>query len=244
MVTEMETMFSKALGIEAPWEVVNLSFNSELKKLDIAVDFIRGSSFPYEDPSDGTVTEYKAYDTVQKTWRHLNFFEHECYITARVPRIKPKSGGIKMIFPPWSGKVYGFTLLFESLIIQMSRSMPVHNVAKILRISDHKIWHVLECYIALSQYESNLTGISTVGIDETSVCKGHEYISLFVDLDKKSTVFVAEGKDHSTVSEFTKMLSTKGVSKEAIKDVSCDMSPAFIKGVGHVLRYERWAATY
>ena len=42
-----------------------------------------------KEPSD---KEYKAYDTVKKEWRHMNFFQHECCLHARVPRVKLDDG--------------------------------------------------------------------------------------------------------------------------------------------------------
>jgi hypothetical protein len=35
-----------------------------------------------------------------KTYRHMNFFEHECHLHVRVPRIKRDDGRVKMILPP------------------------------------------------------------------------------------------------------------------------------------------------
>jgi transposase len=52
-----------------------------------------------------------------------------------------------------------------------------------------------------------------------------------VDLLKKRTVFIAEGKNSGTVYEFKEVLVIKGGNPDQIKEVSCDMSPAFIKGV-------------
>jgi hypothetical protein len=40
---------------------------------------------------------------------------------------------------PWEGKVSGFTLLFEALLIQLCKAMPVHNVSDLTGVSDHKI---------------------------------------------------------------------------------------------------------
>jgi len=228
---QLETLFAAALGIHAPWKISSLTFNSEKKKLDIEVDFERGATFENEDEKTGEKEYYNAYDTVQKTWRHLIFFEHECYLHARIPRIKPKGGGIKMIFPPWSGAVIGFTLLFEALILQMCKNMPVHQVGKILRASDHKIWHVLDCYVMKALGLADLSEVETIGVDETSLKKGHNYISLFVDLVAKKTIFITEGKDHSTITDFVETLETSNGKKENIHDVSCDMSPAFIKGI-------------
>lgn len=228
---QLEKLFTEALGIKAPWKVMSLQFDSEKKKLDIKVDFERGSSFEYEDPTTKKKGFYKAYDTVEKTWRHLNFFEHECYIHARVPRIKPSSGGIKLISPPWSGLAHGFTLLFEALVLQLCKNMSVNQVGKILGISDHRLWHVLECYIYKALAQANNSKVDTVGMDETSLKRGHNYITLFVDMLDKKTIFITEGKDHHTVCEFVKALENSKGKRENIRNVSCDMSPAFIKGV-------------
>jgi transposase len=228
---QLETLFASALGIIAPWKISSLSFDSEKKRLDIEVDFERGSLFEYDDDATGERSYYKAYDTVEKTWRHLNFFEHECYLHARVPRVKPKGGGIKMILPPWSGAVMGFTLLFEALVLQMCTNMPVHQAGKLLKVSDRKLWYVLDCYVSKALYQSDFSRVKTLGVDETSVRKGHNYISLFVDLIAKKTIFITEGKDHSVVSDFVLTLESNGGKREQIQDVSCDMSPAFIKGI-------------
>ena len=68
-------------------------------------------------------------------------------------------------------------------------------------------------------------------MDETSRAKRHNYVTLFADLKEKRTVFVAEGKGHGTVNDFAADLAEHGGDPSNIKDVSCDMSPAFIKGV-------------
>ena len=84
----MKELFQQALGIESPWFIKSIEFEAANKRLDIHVDFKRGATF--SDDSNGAPC--KAYDTVNKTWRHLNFFQHECYLHARVPRIKRDDG--------------------------------------------------------------------------------------------------------------------------------------------------------
>jgi len=90
--------------------------------LDIEVDFKRGSRF--RDDSEGEGSEpHKVHDTVATEWRHLNFFEHECYLKSRVPRVKRGDGKVRLISPPWSGIVNDFTLLFEALLIQLCKTI-------------------------------------------------------------------------------------------------------------------------
>ena len=228
---QIEHLFSQALGIVSPWKITSLSFSSEKKRLDIHVDFERGSLFSDTDAETGEEKSYKAYDTVTKTWRHLNFFEHECYLIVRTPRIQPDGGGTKMILPPWSGVVSGFTLLFEALLLQMCRHTPIHQVAQILGIGDRKLWHLIDGYIQKGLCDADHSQVSCLGLDETSRRRGHEYITLFVDLGHKKTIHIAPGKGHETIDDFVTYFEDSKGLRDNIKDISCDMSPAFIKGV-------------
>jgi transposase len=72
-----------ALGITSPWFVSAADFDGEGKRLDIRIDFMAGSRFACPDcGKDGC----PAHDTTEKTWRHLDFFQHQASLTARVPR--------------------------------------------------------------------------------------------------------------------------------------------------------------
>ena len=221
-----------ALNIIDPWFVSDLKFDEKAKRLDIYIDFTKGSTFGYfDEESKKELVGLKAYDTKDKKWRHLNFFEHECYIHARVPRVKLPNGKVKLISTPWEGLSNGFTLLFEALAVQLCQAMPVDRVASIIQTSDDKLWSMLEKYIDSARQEENFENIDAIGLDETSRAKGHEYITLFVDLNERRTIFITEGKGNTTVARFAYDFQNHNGSIKNIKDVSCDMSPAFIKGV-------------
>ncbi|MEA3523469.1 MAG: ISL3 family transposase [Campylobacterota bacterium] len=250
-----QELFQLALNITNPWFVSDLNFDVESKRLDVYIDFKKGSLFSYEDIQYKTETKkeivddketevstkvelsrdtfdnLKAYDTKDKTWRHLNFFEHECYLHARVPRVKLPNGKTKLIKTPWEGLSNGFTLLFEALLLQLCQAMPVNKVAKITHTSDDKLWSMCERYIDSVRKYEDFEDIDAIGMDETSRAKGHEYITLFVDLLKRRTIFITEGKDNTTVKRFAEDFQEHNGDIERIKNVSCDMSPAFIKGV-------------
>ena len=225
-------LFQMALNVTDPWFVSDLKFDADNKRLDIYIDFKKGSTFSYIDPeSKEEFVGLKVHDTKDKKWRHLNFFEHECYLHTRVPRVKLPNGKIKLISTPWEGLSNGFTLLFEALLVQLCQAMPVNRVASITKTSDDKLWSMLGSYIDTTRQEENFENIDAVGLDETSRAKGHEYITLFVDLQKRRTIFITQGKDNLTVARFAYDFQNHNGSIKAIKDVSCDMSPAFIKGV-------------
>lgn len=226
-------IFEVALHIHHPWFIEDIKFDSQQKKLDIFINFKRGAVFLSNHPDfEG---EYKAYDTIDKTWRHLNFFEHECYLHCRTPRIKLDENHIQLITPPWAGLNSGFTLLFEALLLQLCTQMTVNAVSKTVREDGGKIWRLLEKYVDSALSQESHSSLKAIGIDETSISKGHKYITLFVDLQKRKTIYVAEGKDHKTVKDFADELTSHQACPEQIEDTSCDMSPAFIKGIENSL---------
>jgi transposase len=166
----------------------------------------------------------------------LNFFEHKCHIIARVPRIQTGDGKVRLIKTPWEGANSGFTLLFEALILQLASNMPVNKVSKLTGISNYRIWELLKKYVNDTLEESDYASVEIVGVDETSSRKGHNYLTLFVDLKKRKVIFITKGKSNETVKEFVKDIEEHNGKAEKIKQVCCDMSPAFIKGVRENLK--------
>ena len=223
----MENIFEKALGVEQPWFIEQTVFETEQKRLDIWINFKRGWRFPLEEGG----TDYPVHDTDEKTWRHLNFFQHECYLHVRVPRVRTDDGRTITVLPPWAGRMLGFTLLFEALLLELCRNMPVDQVARMTGVSDNKLWRMLDLYVEAARFDEDCSQLSTVGMDETSVAKGHDYITLFVDMMQRKTLHIAEGKGSDTVKDFVGYLAEHNGTPDQIKAVSCDMSPAFIKGV-------------
>src|SRR3989338_499818 len=226
-----QQLFELALNIQDPWYIKDIQFSAENKRLDIYIDFQKGAVFHYESAKENIKGDFKVYDTADKQWRHLNFFEHECYLHARVARLDITDTVKRLIDPPWSGLSNGFTMLFEALVLQLASHMPVHTVSGIVSESDYKIWAMLERYVTKALADNDYSDLKAVGMDETSRRRGHDYITLFVDLLKKRTVFIAEGNDQKTVEAFADDLKAHNGSTETITDVSCDMWPAFIKGV-------------
>jgi len=230
MLTQKD-LFAKALLVEKPWFVHDINFDQNAGKLEIWIDFERGSSFYYEDKELGIEGHFKAYDTTEKTWRHLNFFQYQCYLHAWIPRVDLGNGKIRQVQAPWEGHAPGFTLLFEALILELVKVMPVHNVCQVLDVYDNKLWKMIKAYTNKARAEEDYSEVTVVGIDETSVRKNHVYVSLFVDIEEKRTIFVTEGRDHTVIQAFVSDLVAHGGQPDNIEQVSCDMSPAFIKGV-------------
>ncbi len=71
--------------------------------------------------------------------------------------------------------------------------------------------------------------------DETASRRGHNYVSLFIDLARRRVLFVTEGKEAGTVNPFATDLAAHGGNPQAVVEVCIDMSPAFIAGTAQSL---------
>jgi len=221
-------LFQLALGIDSPWLVSATDFDAEKKRLDIEIDFKTGSRFACPECK---AADCPVHDTTAKTWRHLDFFQHQAFLTARTPRITCKTCGVRQVNVPWARPGSGFTLLFEALAMTLVSHMPVAAAARMLGCHDTKLWRVVHHYVAAALAEMDLAALKRVAIDETAARRGHNYITLFVDIDQRKVVFIAVGRGAGTVGEFADWVDAKGSDASRIKEVCIDMSGAYIAGV-------------
>lgn len=222
-----EDLFALGLGLLPPWEVKLVLFEDTPngKELHIHIDFKRGNRFA-NDKGEMDST----YDTEEKEWRHLNFFEHRCYLHCRVPRIPMSDGKIKMVEVPWARSESGFTLLLEAYTIKFTESeMPVPSVAKHTHVTAPRIWRVHH-WVSKAPEHIDMSEVRRISIDEISSRKGHNNITNFVDLETRQLIFFNKGKDVAAIGEFVDKLESRSGDRKNIKVVSMDMSPSFISG--------------
>lgn len=228
-------LFGLALGLAPPWQVTSVEFDGEGKTLQVGLDFRRGSRFAC--PCEGcTESACPVHDTIHKTWRHLDFFEHQAFLTARVPRVDCPAHGVHLVSVPWARPGSGFTLLMEVAMLTFAAQMPVAPLAKMARCHDTRIWRVLEHHVTLARAGMDFSGVTKVGMDETSARRGQDYVSLFMDLAERRVVFATPGRDADVVEAFADDLAAHGGEpKTQVEEVCCDMSPAFVGGIGSYL---------
>jgi transposase len=234
-----ERMFQELLGLGLNWEVVESRFDRESGTVFLE---IRETSRLWEStrcPKDGGLTF--CYDhTEVMTWRHLNVFQHRCEITCRLPRGKCRPcGHVFRVRPPWEGLSTHFTKEFEAFALLLMREMPVSKVGEIMGETDTRLWRMLFRQVDAAYAEADFSNVCCVGVDEMSVHKGHEYVSVFADLLAKRVVFAAEGKDKETFAQFVEALEKHNGHRHAITQVSMDMSVAYQAGVKENCRNAR-----
>lgn len=238
-------LFTAALGLVAPWSVVSIDFvedqGSASGRLDIHIDFARGAELPC--PECGTLC--KAHDTKLQSWRHLDFFQHEAHLHARVPRVRCSVDGVKKVDVPWARPGSGFTLLFEALVLTLAPQMSMSALARLVREHDTRLWRVVDHYVLEARENVDMSDVTEIVVDETSRAKRHQYVSLFLEPESSASaetprvIFVTEGKDHSVFHDFVADLKLHDGHVGSITDVCMDMSAAFRKGAAETMPLAR-----
>jgi transposase len=226
-------LFTLALGLEGtPWFVREITFDAEQRRLDLHLDFIPGTRFTH--PISGQPAP--VHDTVQKHWRHMNFFQFECYLQARVPRVQDPEHGVRLIPVPWARPDSGFSLLMEALMVLLGRTaMAVCEVARLVGEYAQRLWPVLHHYAESAHDRLDLSEVTTIGVDEVSFRSGQDYLTVVstpkTDTQPARVVFVDEGHDAAILAVALDWLRRHGCQPPKLSHAVIDLSPAYHKGL-------------
>ena len=232
MTVQIEALFTSALGLQAPWSVQKVALDTSRRRIDFDLT-CNASRLPCPHCA---ASAQGVHDRLTREWRHLDFFQFEAWLHAEVPRVACSAcGKTSQIDVPWAREGSGFTALFEALALSLCQELPVRQAAALLRCSDKQLWRRIEYYVSAARALDDMSGVSIVGIDETSLRKGQNYITVVHDLQAKRLLFACEGRDHQTVLDFADDLKAHGGDPAQIKHVCQDMSAAYAKGVAQAL---------
>lgn len=232
---DQKQVFELALGLQGtPWYVSDVELDQPNQRLNIHLDFPPGSRFSHPETGEPLAV----YDTVQRSWRHQNCFQYECYIHAFVPRVDggPERGKVKPIQVPWSRPQSGFTVMMESrMMLLVQTGMTVKEVGRTLGEYPQRIWSLVFYHVDLAFQKMPRRDLVCLSVDEVSKRRGHDYLSIFSAPSqpgqKARVLWVTEGREAAVVGRFLEYLQSRDVDPEQIRTVCTDRSPAYIKGL-------------
>ena len=158
----------------------------------------------------------------KRRWRALDIGNSmKVFIEAEAPRIECKKHGVLVQRIPWARHGSRYTMNFEETIVWLCLHLPRKTVAEYMHVSWDTVGPVMtRVETELSAQRSPYSGLTNIGIDETSYKKGHKYITVVVDHDKNSVVWVGKGHGKGTLEQFFALLTAE--QKEQVRHVSGD----------------------
>jgi len=226
-----EELFHTLLGLGNEWEITELEFDKESGEVRLRIED-RPGLVPKQRCGDDE-SEVCIYDHGrEREWRHLDIFEHKCYIQSRLPRMQcMKCGKIYQVQAPWEGLSRHFTGAFEAMALLLMREMPVKKTGEIVRETDTRLWRILARHVTAAYEQLDFSKVTHLGVDELASRKGHKYLTIFADMVAKRVLYAVPGRDSATWKSFIEELKKHSGNREEIKCVSMDMSVPYQKGV-------------
>lgn len=223
----METLFTQALGLAAPWRVTHVDFQQAEGRIVFTVE---NTAKRLACPACGAADQ-SIHDRLPRRWQHLNFFQYKAIIEATVPRVGCMGcGKTTQVTVPWARPGAGFTETLEAFIIALCSQMPVGAVARLLGVSDDRVWRVLDFHVEAARAREDYSAVRRISADERSARKGQRFLTLFCDLDARRLLFATQGRNAATFKAFADDLAAHGGDAEAITDVSLDLGAAYQAG--------------
>jgi len=229
---EDKELFAMGIGIKAPWRIKSVELIGEglKKELHIYLDHRKGAKFEYEG------SKYPVYDHQKRMWKHLRFFQHECYLHASVPRIKNKEGKVRLIEVPWSQPGSSFTLLFEDDVLELiGEGMSARGVSRRLQIGDKRVSGIVTRHVSQALANQSITEVRELSVDETSTRRGHNYFTIMSDRKAKKVVGIGIGKDKEAFGEALLEMEVRGGSRQRVRAITMDMSKSYISAANETM---------
>ena len=219
---------SVLLEVEQPWVLTKIDIQPKNKVIDVFIDFKKGSNFSCLQCDELC----SVHDSDFRRIRHLDLFEFQCYLNIRMPRIKCKEHGVKTIR---STKLFRegshYTFHLEHKIMRLCRQMSMSAISKEIHESDSNLWRVFKYYTRKGIEERiDLETTTRIAVDETATKRGHNYITIFTDMDSGDVILVEEGRKKEVFKKLYGWLFDKGGHPKNIELFSMDMSKSYKAG--------------
>jgi transposase len=227
-----EKVFHQILALGDAWRVTTVDYVAKERKVNIRIEETP-QLWGKEQCPHCRCHQVRGYDHApERRWRHLNVCQLESEIVCALPRGQCKEcRKVYTVRAPWEGRSPHCTQEFEAFALTLAREMPVSKAGEILGVTDQKLWRMIFAHVDAAWADLSWENVVWLGADEMNRRKGHNYLTVFVDLQAKRVLLAVEGKDAGVWERFVHELAKHNGHPKAITQVAIDMSPAYIKGV-------------
>ena len=216
-------LYEQILGITEPWHVEQVEL-----KLEIGQVLIRVEGSPAVEVCPECGERSPRYDASERRWRHLDTCQYQTILIATVPRTKCGEHGVKQVRVPWAEERSRFTALFEALVINwLEATESIAAVAKGMRLSWEQVSSIRSRAVARGLKRRGRAPLpACVGVDETSITRGHEYITVVNALSEARVLDVIDERKEESLTSFWSQYSAEERSR--VEQVAMDMWPPYI----------------
>ena len=192
----METSCTLALGLSAPWRVINVDLQPAVDRIVFKVE---NNANRQACPACGAADQPN-HNRLPRRWQHLNFFQLKAIIETQVPRVGCRTCEKTTQAVPRARPGSGFSQAHEAFVAALCWQMLV--VVKPLGVSDDRMWRILDAHVEVARAREDYAEVRRINADERSARRGQHFLTIFCDLDTWRLLFATLGWDAATFKAF------------------------------------------
>lgn len=219
-------MYESLLGLESPWRVRDVDLRLDAGEVIVYVEADRQRWGCGE-----CGIRMHVHDYAIRRWRHLDTCQFKTIIEARVPRVLCSEHGTTTVQVPWAESRSRFTAMFERLAIDMMRDCSIAAASRYLRLTWDETDHIKAKAVARGLRRKGVVDTSAICIDEKSVGRGHDYVTVVTKLTEKGPIvdYIGDGREEAVLNGFWQAHDEAAL--ERITCASMDMWKPYINSV-------------
>jgi transposase len=219
-------LYQALLGIETPWKVAGVKLDTIAEEIEVEVT-CRQKLWGCPECHK----RMHVHTWAERRWRHLDSCQFKTFVRARVPRVKCPDHGTQMVQVPWAEARSRFTEMFERLAIDVMLECSINAARKFLRMSWDEADGIKQRAVTRGLARKPPSTPQKICIDEKSVGRGHDYVSLVVRVDQEGTAidYIGEGRTEEALRPYWEGLDEKAI--DGIECVAMDMWEPYLKSV-------------
>jgi len=237
-------LFTKILGLKAPWFIAQVNIDEKKQRVDIYVDHEKN----IEAQCPECKKFYSIYDhSPERVYRHLNVCQMTTYIHVRLPRVDCPIHGAKQIVSDFGENGSDMTYEYESLVIDLAKECTSEAIGRLFNLSWDRCWNAVDRAVRRGQLRKPKVIPERIGVDEKSIARGHKYETIVTNIDKGTVDFVCDDREQKSLETYYKQFTT--VELSTVKAIAMDMwdpfiaaTKAYVPDAEHKIVFDRFHA--
>jgi transposase len=166
-----------------------------------------------------------------RSWHDLSMRELPMVLRYRPRRLRCARCGVHVEAVPWARLWARVTTALARAVAELARHLSWQETARHFRLDWKSVASIVRRVVAYGLERRRRRPLHLLGIDEVSRRKGHHYLTVVYDLERRVLLWVGEDRTEETLTRF---FSELGRRRSATVQVVClDMWQAYLNAVQH-----------
>ena len=219
----LQSHYARLLGLDDSWWVESVDLRIEDQRVEIRLSNVGSGVICPECGGASGVANHAD----KRRWRRLDTMQFTTELVARLPRNRCAEHGVKTIVPPWAGKHFRFTLLFDAFAVDVLQAYRTVKVAAaLLGLSWYAVPTIMGRAFARGLERRESRPIKHIGIDQKSFGRRKDYIT---DLEGSRVLNVVPERTQAAAESVLATLT--GEQRQQVCAVASDMLPSYAQAV-------------